>query len=603
MEFYPKDTVILHQNGAPSDSLRIIKKGGVKVWMLTENGNEVVIDYRSEGDMFGFLSMIGRDRVRSNITAVDDTICYLLGKDMLLKLLDSHLSFTEFFLKSHITRYIDRTYREMRTKSVFYSSSDHLLFTTPVGDIVTKDVVTVRDDATIREAAAEMSKHRISSLIITDSADLPLGVLTDCDLREKVVARGRSVNDPVKDIMSLPLVRVDAKDYCFEAMLKMIKHNVHHILVIREGKLKGVLTNHDLMLLQGASPLSFARDMESQETLDGVVSVSMKIDRLIGSLLKEGARASSITRIISEFNDRLARKVLEFGERKFGKPPTTYCWLALGSEGRREQACKENQDNALVYADPASDDHQEAVRTYFAGFTRYVREGLKRCGFPLSSNDDAADGPASCRSIETWKKDLAAGMLSSSQETVRRILLFVDLRCLAGDHRLAEELRSHLWKTKDAHKAFMTQVAAVTTADRSPLGFFKTFIVEKDGAHKSELDLTFSGIGPLVDVVRLMALESRVPVASTLERIEALQGKHPTIDALGDELSQAFEFLTQLRIHHQVDEMERGALTDNYIDPGKLSNLEKRTLKESFKIISKVQDALAARYRLVASNV
>jgi CBS domain-containing protein len=127
MEFYPKDMVILEQDGPPSDALRIIKKGGVKVSMVSEDGGEVVIDYRGEGDTFGFLSLVGKDRVRSNITAVDDTLCYLLGKEMLLKLLDSNLSFTEYFLKSHITKYIDRTYREMQDKSMFYGGSDRLL--------------------------------------------------------------------------------------------------------------------------------------------------------------------------------------------------------------------------------------------------------------------------------------------------------------------------------------------------------------------------------------------------------------------------------------------------------------------------------------------
>lgn len=182
---------------------------------------------------------------------MENTVCYLLGKEMLLTLLDSHLSFTEYFLKAHITRYIDRTYREMRDKSVFTAGGAPLLFTTPVGDIAANEVVALRDDATIREAAAEMSKHRIGSLVITDRAGLPVGVVTDRDLRVKVVTRDRSVNDSVKDIMSLPLVRVDATDSCFDALLKMIKHNVHHLLVIQEGTLKGVLANHDLMMLQG----------------------------------------------------------------------------------------------------------------------------------------------------------------------------------------------------------------------------------------------------------------------------------------------------------------------------------------------------------------
>ncbi len=309
LEFYPKDMVVLKQDGPPSDALRIIKKGGVKVSMVSEDGGEVVIDYRGEGDTFGFLSLVGKDRVRSNITAVEDTICYLLGKEMLLKLLDSHLSFTEYFLKSHITRYIDRTYREMQDKSMFYGGSDRLLFTTRVGDMAIKGVVSTREETPIREAAAIMSENRISSLVIMDRNDLPSGIVTDRDLREKVVAKGRNVQEPVKNIMSTTLIRVDGRDYCFEVVLKMLKYNIHHILVIRDGKLTGVVTNHDLMMLQGTSPLSLTKDIESQQTIEGLVPVSKKINNIVGLLLKEGAKANNITKVITEINDRLVRKV------------------------------------------------------------------------------------------------------------------------------------------------------------------------------------------------------------------------------------------------------------------------------------------------------
>jgi len=117
--------------------------------LVYKDGGEVVIDYRGEGDTFGFLSMVGKDRVRTDVVAVDDTICYLLGQEMVLKLLDSNISFTEYFLQSHITRYIDKTYREMQDKSMFYGGSDRLLFTTRVGDMAIKNVVFAQEDTGI----------------------------------------------------------------------------------------------------------------------------------------------------------------------------------------------------------------------------------------------------------------------------------------------------------------------------------------------------------------------------------------------------------------------------------------------------------------------
>lgn len=597
LEFYPKDMVILKQDGAPSDALRIIKKGGIKVSMTSEEGGEVVIDYRGEGDTFGFLSLVGKDRVRSNITAVEDTICYLLGKEMLLKLLDSHLSFTEYFLKSHITKYIDRTYSEMQDKSMFYGGSDRLLFTTRVGDMAIKEVVSTREETPIREAAQMMSEDRISSIVITDRNDLPSGIVTDRDLREKVVAKGRNVSEPVKNIMSTTLIRVDDRDYCFEVVLKMLKYNIHHILVIRDGKLAGMVTNHDLMMLQGTSPLSLTKDIESQQTIEGLIPVSKKINNIVGLLLKEGAKANNITKVITEINDRLVRKVVEFAERKLGRPPLPYSWIVFGSEGRKEQTFKTDQDNAIIYADPETDREAETARRYFAAFAEYVRDGLLQCGFPLCPANYMAANPQWRQPLKTWKKYFSTWIANPTPDAVLHSVAFFDFRHMAGDALLAEQLRDYLNVQLRDQKVFLGYLANMAIRNTPPIGFFKSFVVEKDGEHKDELNLKVKGIAPLVDIMRLFALEKGARETSTLERIEALRSKHTIVEEYADDLEQAFEFITLLRIHHQYAQISSGEGPDNFINPNKLSNLEKRSIKEAFQLISKVQDLIIERYK------
>ncbi len=597
LEFYPKNMVILKQDGAPSDALRIIKKGGIKVSMVSEDGGEVVIDYRGEGDTFGFLSLVGKDRVRSNITAVEDTICYLLGKEMLLKLLDSHLSFTEYFLKSHITKYIDRTYSEMQDKSMFYGGSDRLLFTTRVGDMAIKEVISAREEMPIREAAQIMSEDRISSLVITDRNDLPSGIVTDRDLREKVVAKGRNVSEPVKNIMSTTLIRVDDRDYCFEVVLKMLKYNIHHILVIRDGKLAGMVTNHDLMMLQGTSPLSLTKDIESQQTIEGLIPVSKKINNIVGLLLKEGAKANNITKVITEINDRLVRKVVEFAERRLGRPPVPYSWIVFGSEGRKEQTFKTDQDNAIIHADPETDREAEEARNYFAALAEYVRDGLIQCGFPLCPANYMATNHQWRQPLRTWKKYFSTWISTPTPDAVLNSVAFFDFRHMAGDASLAEQLRDYLNAQLKDQKVFLGYLANMALRNTPPIGFFKSFVVEKDGEHKDELNLKVKGIAPLVDIVRLFALEKGARETSTLERIETLRSRHTIVEEYADELEQAFEFITLLRIHHQYSQVSSGERPDNFINPNKLSNLEKRSIKEAFQLISKVQDLIIERYK------
>ena len=597
MEFYPKDLVILQQDGPPSDSLRIIKKGGVKVSMVAEDGGEVMIDYRGEGDTFGFLSLVGKDRVRSNVTAVDDTICYLLGKEMVLKLLDSHLAFTEYFLKSHIAKYIDRTYQEMRDKSVFYGGSDRLLFTTRVEDIATKEVVSASEDTTIQEAARIMAESRISSLVILDANNLPSGIVTDRDLREKVVAKGRDMREPVRNVMSTSLIRVDARDFCFEAVLKMLRYGIHHILVIKDGNLTGVITNHDLMMLQGTSPLSLTKDIESQQTIEGLIPVSKKVNSIVGLLLKEGAKASNITKVITEINDRLVKKVLELVERKSGPPPVAYCWAVFGSEGRKEQTFKTDQDNAIIYADPASPKEAEDAKRYFSDFALAVRDGLIKCGFPLCPANYMASNPQWRQPLRAWKKYFSDWVSTPTPEALMNSLTLFDFRPVYGEPALAEELRQFLISLLKDEKVFLGHLANMAVKNTPPIGFFKSFVVEKDGVHKDELNLKVKGIAPLVDIMRLFALEKGIRETSTLERLESLRDKHTIVSEYADDFEQAFEFIMLLRIHHQYGQIGTGAYPDNFINPNRLSNLEKRSIKEAFHLVAKIQDMIIERYK------
>jgi CBS domain-containing protein len=595
MEFYPRDTVILRQNGPPSDSLRIIKKGSVKILMRAETGEDVAIDYRGEGENFGFLSMIGKDKGKTTVVAIDDTICYILRKEKVMKLLESNPAFNEYYM-SYLSRYVDRTYREMQNKSLFYGSSDRFLFTTPVGDIAA-EAITVGEDTTIQEAAQVMSRNKISSLIVLDRRNLPAGIVTDKDLREKVVAKGRSVSEPVRNIMTISLIRVDATDSCFEAVLKMIKYHIHHMLVIEDGTLKGIMTNHDLMLLQGTSPLSFANDIENQQTVDGLIQVSTKINNIVGILLKEGAKAGNITKIITEINDRLVRKILEIGEKNFGHPPVPYCWIALGSEGRKEQTFKTDQDNAIIYADLSAAAEEDETRKYFLHFTSFARESLTRIGFPLCPADYMASNPRWCQSLRTWKKYFLNWISEPTPDAVLKSLIFFDFRPLHGKFSLAEELRdSFMSKVKD-QGIFLGHMANMITRNTPPISFLKSFVVEKGGEHKDEFDLKIKGISPLVDAIRLFALEKGVKETSTSGRIQALKDKHTIVKEYADGLEQTLEFITLLRIHHQFEQIKSGAKPDNFVNPNKLSTLEKKTLKEAFHLISRVQGTIFERYK------
>ncbi|MBI5741312.1 MAG: cyclic nucleotide-binding/CBS domain-containing protein [Nitrospirae bacterium] len=597
VEFYPKNTLILQQDGPPSDFLRVIKKGGVKIFISPDINEEIVLDYRTEGDSFGMLSIIRGDKSRANVATVEDTICYLISKEAVKRLLDSHAAFSEYFLKSFLNKYIDRTFSEMHNKSLLYGGGDKLLFTTTVEELSSGNVVTVPQEVSIKDSAEVMSKRKISSLVLVDQDNLPAGIVTDRDLRDKVVSKGRNTADPVSSIMSVPLMKAEAKEYCFEALLKMIRYNIHHLLVVDGGKLKGIITNHDLMMLQGASPISVVRDIETRQSVEELAPVSRKVNRIVNLLLKEGAKAGNITRIISEVNDRLLRRVLEMAERKLGRPPVNYCFIVFGSEGRKEQTFKTDQDNAIIYEDPKSAADGKKAAEYFRGFSAFVRDSLVACGFPVCPAGYMASTPQWRQPLTVWKDYFLKWINTPTPDSILFSLIFFDFRPVHGDTGLAEGLRSYLKRILKNQNVFFARMAAVVVNNRPPLGFFKSFIVEKSGEHKDELNLKFRGASPVVDIARLFALELGLAETSTFERLRALRDKHPIITELGEEMEQTFEFISLLRIHHQIKRIEQSLEPDNFINPGNLSNLERKSLKESFQLVLRVQDAILELYR------
>ncbi len=599
-EHYPSGQTIQHQNGPSAEHLNIIVRGAVKVFVRTNEGEEVLADYRTSGDFFGLLSFACGDVARDTIVAVEDTSCLLLKKEIVLALLKTNAGFSEFCFRSRLKRLLDMTYREIRDRTLLYGGGDKLLFTNVLKDLATKEVVTAHEDISIREAAEIMSDHKVSSLVLLDSHCFPSGMITDRDLRNKVVSKGRDITGRVGDIMSAMIIKAEASDYCFEALLKMIRYNIHHLLVVDKGEMSGIITNHDLMMLQGTSPLSVAREIEGQDTIDGLVPASKKISKIITLLIREGAKAGHITRIMTEINDRLLKKVLEITESKLGPPPSGYCWIVFGSEGRREQTFRTDQDNAIIHEDPK--DGGGDAEKYFSEFAAYMREALAKCGFPPCTADYMASNPQWRKPLSVWKKYFSDWVNSPTPEAILRSLIFFDFRPVHGNLLLAEQLRAFLGHEIKRHQLFLAHMANIVLQNRPPLDFLGRISCQKKGVHKGKFDVKVNGLCPIIDLARLSALEAGMYHTSTLSRLAGLKESSGAVDRFSQELEQAFEFLMSLRLRHQFRQIQDGIDPDNFIDPHGLGEMDKIMLKGAFKVTLSAQDALRKKYGEVVST-
>ena len=599
VDFFPKGTRLLTAGETDITHLYLIQQGGVKSFIRDDEGEITLKDYRGEGSYIGALGIIRKTLANLDIETVEDTFCFLLPREIFLELIESQPGFAQFYLKSFSEKIVNTAYTELRRHRMTRRGDEDLyLFTIQVGDIVKQKPRKVAADSTIQQAAKTMAGFRIGSLLIHQTGDEEeiVGVITDRDLRNKVIARGLSYNGQVGTIMSSPVERVLSQSICFDALLKMMSTGIHHLAVEQRGKIIGVVTSHDIMLLQGTSPYSLFKEIGKQRLIQGLYPLSQKIPEMIRNLIKEGARAGNIARMISILNDHILERMLTLLEEEMGKPPMDYCWLLLGSEGRREQTFKTDQDNAIIYADPLDDVQKKAAETYFAEFSRKAIDHLVNCGYPLCPGEIMAVNPKWCQPVSIWEGYFDSWVAAPDSRELLHASIFFDFRAGFGKASLAGDLRQHLNTITKRQELYLLHLARECMAGRAPLSFFKNFIVEKNGEHKNKLDIKRQGLTPFVNFARVLALKYGIRETNTLSRLHVLHKEKAISEELWAMSVDAYEMQMQLRLIHQLTQLESGSVPDNHIVPAELSDLEKRMLRDSFEAIERMHNVLKTMF-------
>ncbi len=595
VDFFPKGTKIFTAGETEITHLYLIQKGGVKAYITDDEGEVTLKDYRGEGAYIGALPIIRGTKANLNIETVEDTFVFMLPREVFLDLIEKKPGFAQYYLKSFSEKIVNTAYSELRRHKVGRRGEEELyLFSIQVEDIVKQEPKQVPKDTTIQKAAQAMAKYRIGSILVSNPEDEQdiIGIVTDRDLRTKVVAAGLDYNEPIERIMSSPLVTVLSQAVCFDALMKMMSTGLHHLAVERKGKIIGVITSHDIMLLQGHSPYLLFKEIRKQQNIQGLYSLSQKIPDLIRTLIKEGGKASNISRMISLLNDQILSRLLSLLEEELGPPPVPYCWLLMGSEGRKEQTFKTDQDNGLLYADPKNENEAKEAEEYFEILAKKAIDHLINCGYPPCPGNIMATNPKLRRSLTGWKENFRHLVNVPEPDEVLQAQIYFDFRAGYGRVELAEELRNYLYDMTKRQQIYLLHMARECLGARAPLSFFKNFIVEKDGEHKNKLDIKKSGLMPFVSFARVMALKFGIKETNTLARLHVLAEEGHISKDLWNDASEAYEIQMYLRLIHQLEQMEAGVHPDNYIDPKSLSDLDRKMLKEAFLVIDRFHSVL-----------
>lgn len=606
IEYFPKGNTILSPTRSPTQFLYIIRSGGVR-FLLSEKdgkGEERVYDYREEGDFFGLISLLSGEPSPFTIVAEEDTLCYLVRKEVFKKLIGEY---PDVFL--YFTSGPSKGFKQFDTGSLPMDpavrgepGAEQVLFTGRIKEVMHTNVLTCPPEETVVGVARRMTERGVGSVIVVDDIGIPMGILTDGDLRSKVLASGKLINQPVIDVMNRPVQCVAPDDFCFEAILSMTTSRIKYLPVMDGMKLVGIISEHDLMVSQGNNPVAVIKGIQQATTIEQVVLIRKNIDLAMNVILEHGGMAKDICELITTFNDHLTRKIIALAEEAMvreghGRPPVPYAWLALGSEGRREQTLRTDQDNALVFVDHSPEVEEEA-RSYFLNLAEKVVSGLEQCGFPRCKGGIMAVNPKWCQPLHVWKEYFRHWItdVDYPAEEVLATFVFFDCRPIYGQYELATETARHILELLDEGNSFAREMAKTAILHKTPLGFFKRLVVEKSGEHKNKLNLKLNGLTPLVDAIRTLALDQKVFETNTLDRMSALVEKESLTPAEADNLRDAFNVIMLIRVRHHVNMVRQGGVPDNYVNPDELSIIQRTMLKEAFKTVDRLQGLLELRY-------
>lgn len=474
------------------------------------------------------------------------------------------------------------------------------LFLHRVRDLIKRPSVTCAPDVSAVEVARRLSREGVGSIVVVDVEGAPVGIVTDRDLRRKVVAEGR---DPattlVSAIMSTPLVTLRPSAFAFEALLEMTRHRVRHIVLVDEGRLVGVVSSRDVLVLQTTHPVTLAREITRATSLDSLAGLAGRVTTLVRRLIDEGGTAYDIGQIVAELNDRIVLRVLglaagaleEAGEEA---PPSRFCWLSFGSEARREQTLRTDQDNGLVYEDPPP--HQ-AARTaeYYAKLADAAIQGLVHVGFPRCPGNAMASNPTWCQPVSVWEGYFHRWMREAGPEHVLAACIYFDLRPIGGSMEVAARLLSAV-RDAPRHRAFLGYLARDVVERRVPLTLFGNVAVARSGPHRGAVDLKGAGGLQLAGAGRVYGLSLALRETNTIDRIRAAAAYGIFSPAEARDITDAYQHLTRLRLVHQLENLDRAEAPDNYIVPSQLSRADALLMREAMKTISHVQGGVRERF-------
>jgi CBS domain-containing protein len=530
IEFHVAGTAILTEDGGPVTFLRVIHSGAVDI---LHDGR--LLDLLGTGDTFGHAAMLSGLPPGFEARAAEDTLCYRIPVTVARPLLER--------VKQ----------RELEVSAGGPSRQ-------AVTRLIRAPTVLCEPMESIREIARRMTALGASSAIVNLRAG-GFGIVTDRDIRTKIVAAGLPLSAPVSTVMTVPVFTVPPDRLGGEVLFELLERGIRHAPVVSEGgQLIGVIEDADLLAAPTRSWFGARRSISRARTAEDLAAVAGRLPEIVADLHASRLRALEVVRVLSALVDALTTRALELAGPA---PAEGLVWVAVGSQARRELTPGSTPQGAMVASDPVAPEWMQSVTSV-----------LSTCGF---------ESPVIARSPTQW-----ATVAGESPDELGLAVL-VERRALWGTPidplPVVEE---------GARDAIVSALARRALDAAPPTGFDGDAVLEADGTRSARLDIRRAAIAPIVELARWGSAAAGVIEGSTPERLRAAADCGALRDEDARTLADAFELGLELRIAHQMERLAEGQAPDDQLDCARISPLLRDHLRDVFRAVSGVQGRLRA---------
>jgi len=598
-----KDSVVFTENEETHNSFYIIHKGAVT---LRNSFNNAVLDMCDEGDIFGLRPLIANENYKMEARTHEESILYAIPISIFKPYALENKAVGNFLIESFASNTRNPYSKSHRGKlfgdasaTETLDASKNILDIQPVK--YSKKLISCSASTTAKTIAETMTKKNVGAILVVENS-LPIGIITDKDLRNKIVTGAFPITTTANVIMTTPVITYPKKMTVTQAQMAMMKSNISHLCITKDGtantKAVGILSKHDVMVEIGNNPAVLIKAVKRAKKFKQIKPIRANIMQLLQGYLDQNIPMTLTSKIITELNDVCIKQVIAIALKKMKTPPPVkFAWLAMGSQGRSEQLLHTDQDNALIYED-VPEELRTATKNYFLELATHVNKGLFDIGYDYCPAEMMASNPKWCLSLSEYKDLVYHWITNPGKNEVLLSFIFFDYSLSYGDKELVNNLSDFIFENIKANPVFYIHLVSGALQSPSPTGFFRQLLVEQDGEHKDFFDIKRRALMPLADAARVLILSHSVKsISNSPERFEKLADLEPQNKELYLACSYSYKALLKFRTKQGLLHHDSG----QFIALEALTKLEKIKLKRTFKTIKELQELITIRFN--ASNI